>query len=107
MSKKAKDPKTVKQNISHKPIDYAKLNRLTEDFGKHFTLQQELSAEQEFWLGISNPSIESSYTPPVIIEVPCELPKVSLVNASGTGYQENDKNKDKTGQNRARDRKDR
>ncbi|GJQ91456.1 hypothetical protein Tco_0002595 [Tanacetum coccineum] len=29
-----------------------------------------------------NPSIEPSYTPPVIIEVPCELPKVSLVNAS-------------------------
>ncbi|GKA58080.1 hypothetical protein Tco_0757268 [Tanacetum coccineum] len=82
MSEKAKDPETVKQNISHKPIDYEKLNRLTEDFGKRFTPQQELSAEQAFWLRISNPSIESSYTPPVIMEVPSELPKVSLVNAS-------------------------
>ncbi|GJS99410.1 retrovirus-related pol polyprotein from transposon TNT 1-94 [Tanacetum coccineum] len=73
MSEKAKDPETVKQNISHKPIDYEKLNRLSEDFGKFFTPQQELSAEQAFWLCISNPSIESSYTPPVIMEVPSEI----------------------------------
>ncbi|GJT28431.1 hypothetical protein Tco_0908706 [Tanacetum coccineum] len=30
----------------------------------------------------THPSIESSYTPPVIVDVPNELPKVSLVNAS-------------------------
>ncbi|GJU69801.1 hypothetical protein Tco_1256060 [Tanacetum coccineum] len=42
----------------------------------------ELSAEQDFWFHILNPSIESSYTPPVIVEVPSELPKVSLVNTS-------------------------
>ncbi|GKB95259.1 hypothetical protein Tco_0981396, partial [Tanacetum coccineum] len=29
-----------------------------------------------------NPTIEPSYTPPVIVEVPSELPNVSLVNAS-------------------------
>ncbi|GKE01867.1 reverse transcriptase domain-containing protein [Tanacetum coccineum] len=29
MSKKEKDPEAIKQNISHKPIDYEKLNRLT------------------------------------------------------------------------------
>ncbi|GJW69099.1 hypothetical protein Tco_0512144 [Tanacetum coccineum] len=51
------------------------LNRLTEDFGNRFTLQEELSAEQAFWLRISNPSIEPSYTPPVIVDVPSELPK--------------------------------
>ncbi|GJW54357.1 hypothetical protein Tco_0098442 [Tanacetum coccineum] len=79
---KTKDPETVKQNISHKPIDYEKLNRLTKDFGKRFTPQQELSAEQAFWLRISNPSIEPSYTPPVIVDVPSELHKVCLVNAS-------------------------
>nr|GEW86369.1 retrovirus-related Pol polyprotein from transposon TNT 1-94 [Tanacetum cinerariifolium] len=50
ISKKEKDPKAVKQNISHKPIDYEKLNRLTEDSGKRFTPQQELLAEQAFWL---------------------------------------------------------
>nr|GEU72424.1 retrovirus-related Pol polyprotein from transposon TNT 1-94 [Tanacetum cinerariifolium] len=90
MSEKAKDPENVKQNISHKPIDYEKLNRLTEDFGtreltedfeKHFTPEQELSAEQAFWLSISNPTIKSSL-PPVGVEVPSELPKVSLVNKS-------------------------
>ncbi|GKG17734.1 hypothetical protein Tco_0372032 [Tanacetum coccineum] len=82
MFEKAKDPESVKQNISHKPIDYEKLNRLTEDFGKCFTPQQELSAEQEFWLRISNPSIEPSVIPPVIVDVPSELLKVSLVNTS-------------------------
>ncbi|GKB62954.1 hypothetical protein Tco_0919140 [Tanacetum coccineum] len=55
---------------------------LSEDFGKRFTPQQELSAKQAFWLRISNPTIESSNKPPVIVEVPGELPKVSLVNAS-------------------------
>ncbi|GKB03737.1 hypothetical protein Tco_0831880 [Tanacetum coccineum] len=79
---KEKDLEAIKQNISHKPIDYEKLNRLYEDFGKRFTPQQELSAEQAFWLRISNPSIESSNKQPIIVEVPSEIPKVSLVNAS-------------------------
>ncbi|GJZ34203.1 hypothetical protein Tco_0579639 [Tanacetum coccineum] len=75
MSEKEKDPEAIKQNISHKPIDYEKLNRLSEDFGKRFTPQQELSAEQAFWFCISNPTIESSNKPPVKVEVPSELPK--------------------------------
>ncbi|GJR99527.1 retrovirus-related pol polyprotein from transposon TNT 1-94 [Tanacetum coccineum] len=82
MSEKAKDPEVIAKKISHKPIDYEKLNRLTEDFGKHFSPQQELSAEQAFWFHILNPTIEPPYTPPVIVDVPSELPKVSLVNAS-------------------------
>ncbi|GKA36547.1 retrovirus-related pol polyprotein from transposon TNT 1-94 [Tanacetum coccineum] len=82
MSEKGKDPKVIKKNISHKPIDYEKLNRLSEDFGKRFTPQQEMDAEQAFWFRISNPTIESSNPPPVKVEVPSELPKVSLVNAS-------------------------
>ncbi|GJS85653.1 retrovirus-related pol polyprotein from transposon TNT 1-94 [Tanacetum coccineum] len=82
MSKKAKGPEVIAKKISHKPIDYEKLKRLTEDFGKCFTPQQELSAEQAFWVHILNPTIEPSYTPPVIVDVPSELPKVSLVNAS-------------------------
>ncbi|GJT81612.1 retrovirus-related pol polyprotein from transposon TNT 1-94 [Tanacetum coccineum] len=82
MSEKAKDPEVIAKKISHKPIDYEKLNSLTDDFEKCFSPQQELSAEQAFWFHILNPSIESSYTPPVILEVPNELPKMSLVNAS-------------------------
>ncbi|GJZ25589.1 hypothetical protein Tco_0569842 [Tanacetum coccineum] len=65
-----------------KTIDYEKLNRQSEDFGKRFTPQQELSAEQAFWFRISNPTIESSNKSPVKVDVPSELPKVSLVNAS-------------------------
>ncbi|GJY12535.1 ribonuclease H-like domain-containing protein [Tanacetum coccineum] len=57
MSKKAKDP-------------------------ERFSPQQELSAEQAFWFHILNPTIEPPYTPPVIVDIPSELPKVSLVNAS-------------------------
>ncbi|GKA09921.1 hypothetical protein Tco_0689354 [Tanacetum coccineum] len=50
---------------------------------KRFSLQQEFSAEQAFWFPILNPTIEPSYTPPVIVDVlVSELPKVSLVNAS-------------------------
>nr|GEX69508.1 hypothetical protein [Tanacetum cinerariifolium] len=82
MSEKEKDPEAVKQNISHKHIDYEKLNRLTDDFMKCFTPQQELSTEQAFWFCISNPTIESS-SPPVRVEVPSELPKEqsdSLIN---------------------------
>ncbi|GJR31941.1 hypothetical protein Tco_1108173 [Tanacetum coccineum] len=82
MSEKAKDPKVIAKKISHKPIDYDKLNRLSEDFRTRFTPQQELSAEQAFWFHILNPTIEPSYSPPVIMDVPSELPKVSLVNAS-------------------------
>ncbi|GJU91651.1 retrovirus-related pol polyprotein from transposon TNT 1-94 [Tanacetum coccineum] len=82
MFEKAKDPEVIAKKISHKPIDYEKLNSLTDDFGKHFSPQQELSAEQAFWFHTLNPTIEPSYTPPVIVDVPSELPKVSLVNAS-------------------------
>ncbi|GJX85621.1 retrovirus-related pol polyprotein from transposon TNT 1-94 [Tanacetum coccineum] len=82
MSKKEKDPEAIKQNISHKPIDYEKLNRLSEVIGKCFTPQQELSAEQAFWLRMSNPTSKPSDASPVKIEAPKELPKVSLVNES-------------------------
>nr|GEY28131.1 hypothetical protein [Tanacetum cinerariifolium] len=49
---------------------------------KRSSPQQDLSAEQAFWFCMSNPTIESSEKPPIKVEVPSELPKVSLVNAS-------------------------
>ncbi|GKE67432.1 hypothetical protein Tco_1521593, partial [Tanacetum coccineum] len=55
---------------------------LIEDFETRFSPQQELSAEQTFWFHTFNPTIKPSYSPPVIVDVPSELPKVSLVNAS-------------------------
>ncbi|GJW22535.1 retrovirus-related pol polyprotein from transposon TNT 1-94 [Tanacetum coccineum] len=54
MFEKAKDPEVINKNISHKPIDYEKLNRLSEDFGKHFTPQQEMDVEQAFLFCISD-----------------------------------------------------
>nr|GEU91455.1 hypothetical protein [Tanacetum cinerariifolium] len=52
------------------------------NFGKCFVQQQEFSDEQDFLLNMSNPSTESSNASPVKVDVPSELPKVSLVNAS-------------------------
>ncbi|GKD45128.1 hypothetical protein Tco_1269773 [Tanacetum coccineum] len=62
----------------------SELNKLAEDFGKCFVSQQELSAEQKFWLQSSNKNSEEPKTSNihVKIEVPTELPKVSLVNKS-------------------------
>ncbi|GKE60391.1 hypothetical protein Tco_1510758 [Tanacetum coccineum] len=42
MSEKEKYLEAIKQNISRKPIDYEKLNRLSEDFRKRFTSQKFL-----------------------------------------------------------------
>ncbi|GKB63818.1 retrovirus-related pol polyprotein from transposon TNT 1-94 [Tanacetum coccineum] len=56
MSEKEKDPEAIKQN--------------------------KLSAKQDFWFNMSNLTIESYNKPLVKVEVPSELPKVSLVNAS-------------------------
>ncbi|GKD36474.1 hypothetical protein Tco_1251983, partial [Tanacetum coccineum] len=82
MFEKAKDPEVIAKKISHKPIDYEKLNSLIEDFETRFSPQQELSAEQAFWFHTFNPTIEPSYLPPVMVDVPSELPKVSFMNAS-------------------------
>ncbi|GJU86250.1 hypothetical protein Tco_1293796 [Tanacetum coccineum] len=79
LSEKEKDPEAIKQNISHKPIDYEKLNRLSDDFGKCFTLQQELSAEQAFWLRMSNRTSKPFDASTVKIEAPKELPKKDLL----------------------------
>ncbi|GKA97286.1 hypothetical protein Tco_0825180 [Tanacetum coccineum] len=82
MFEKANNPEVVANKISHKPIDYGNLNSIIDDFRKRFSPQQEFLAEQAFWFPILNPTIEPSYTPPVIEDVPSELLKVSLVNAN-------------------------
>nr|GEW51804.1 hypothetical protein [Tanacetum cinerariifolium] len=51
------------------------LNKLSDDFGKRFVPQQELSAEQAFWLQTSNPNNEEFDISPGRIEAPSELPK--------------------------------
>nr|GEX10788.1 retrovirus-related Pol polyprotein from transposon TNT 1-94 [Tanacetum cinerariifolium] len=71
------------KKVITKPIDYAALNQLSKDFETRFVPQVELSAEQAFWSRYSvqseKPNLSVSTT---IVEVPNELPKVSMVNSS-------------------------
>ncbi|GJR74488.1 retrovirus-related pol polyprotein from transposon TNT 1-94 [Tanacetum coccineum] len=58
-------------NFNTEPIDYAELYRLSEDFGKRFVLQSELSNEQALHL-----IIDQSASSPVKIETLRELLKL-------------------------------
>ncbi|GJW08626.1 retrovirus-related pol polyprotein from transposon TNT 1-94 [Tanacetum coccineum] len=72
----------IKQ-IDTTPIDYAALNQLYKDFETRFVPQTELSVEQAFWSHNSVSSSEPDLSDrPTNVEVPKELPKVSMVNTS-------------------------
>nr|GEW11742.1 hypothetical protein [Tanacetum cinerariifolium] len=72
-----------KQKVNTKPVDYAALNQLSQDFETLFVPQTELSAEQAFWSQNSRNYEESNLSlSTTIVEVPKELPKVSMVNLS-------------------------
>nr|GEV79840.1 hypothetical protein [Tanacetum cinerariifolium] len=76
MLDKQNDPILIEKKIKISPIDYSKLNKIKEDFGKHFVTKKELSTEQAFWLEHSS----FSKTPvtshkPVRIEAHSELSK--------------------------------
>ncbi|GJY52289.1 hypothetical protein Tco_0443136 [Tanacetum coccineum] len=84
MHAKQNDPVLKEKKVNIAPIDYVALNKLSKHFVKHFEPQTKLSAEQAFWLPISKPV---SKTPPVQLEpvlkeIPCELPIISLVKDS-------------------------
>ncbi|GKA59634.1 retrovirus-related pol polyprotein from transposon TNT 1-94 [Tanacetum coccineum] len=49
MLAKQNDPMSKEKKVNTTPINYVELNRLSEDFGKRFVPQQELSDEQAFW----------------------------------------------------------
>ncbi|GKD09058.1 hypothetical protein Tco_1188743 [Tanacetum coccineum] len=70
---KQSDPMVLKHKVNIKPVNYAELNRLSEDFSKRFVPQQELSDEQALHL-ITDQSASSL----VKIEAPRELPKKSV-----------------------------
>ncbi|GJY79819.1 hypothetical protein Tco_0485620, partial [Tanacetum coccineum] len=82
MLAKQNDLISKEKKVNTTPINYVELNRLSKDFGKRFDPQQELSAEQAFWLQTSHPNTDQSDISPVKIEALKELPKVSLVNTS-------------------------
>ncbi|GKC60482.1 retrovirus-related pol polyprotein from transposon TNT 1-94 [Tanacetum coccineum] len=76
MLDKQNDLISIKKKIKISPIDYSKLNKIKEDFGKRFVTQKEMSAEQAFWLKHSSASETpvTSHTP-IRIEALSKLPK--------------------------------
>nr|GFC71991.1 hypothetical protein [Tanacetum cinerariifolium] len=64
-----------------KPIDYATLNQLSTDFNTRFVPQTEAYAEQAFWSQYSIQTDEPTHSGTTIVEVPKELPKVSMVHS--------------------------
>nr|GFA43831.1 hypothetical protein [Tanacetum cinerariifolium] len=82
MIEKQKDPQMTEKKVISKPIDYAILHQLSTDFKTRFVPQIQLSAEQAFWSQYSvqtdEPNLSATTT---IVEVPKELPKVSMVNS--------------------------
>ncbi|GJY80383.1 hypothetical protein Tco_0493134 [Tanacetum coccineum] len=81
MDKEIDLEKKIKEldNIVYKVVN---LLKQCTYFGKHFVPQQELSAEQAFWLQTSHLNTDQSALSPVKSEAPKELPKVCLVNTS-------------------------
>nr|GEX97532.1 integrase, catalytic region, zinc finger, CCHC-type, peptidase aspartic, catalytic [Tanacetum cinerariifolium] len=79
MIEKQKDPQMTEMKMITKPINYAILNQLSTDFKTRFVPQIELSAEQAFWSQYSVQTDEPNlFATTTIVEVPKELPKVSM-----------------------------
>ncbi|GJR12593.1 retrovirus-related pol polyprotein from transposon TNT 1-94 [Tanacetum coccineum] len=80
---KLKDSTMLEKKVNTTPVDYPVLNQLSQDFKTRFVPQTKLSAEQAFWsqksVNSSDPTLSSR---PPKVEVPKELPKVSMLNTS-------------------------
>nr|GEY73279.1 hypothetical protein [Tanacetum cinerariifolium] len=82
MLHKQKDSMMSEKKVNTKPVDYAALNQLSQDFETRFVPQTELSTEQVFWSqNFVNSEKPNLSTRPTQVEVPKELPKVSMVNS--------------------------
>nr|GFC72094.1 hypothetical protein [Tanacetum cinerariifolium] len=82
MIQKQDEPIMSKKKVNTKPVDYAAFNQLSKDFKTCFVPQAELSAEQPFWSRYSvQPKEPNLSVSTAIVEVPKELPKVSMVNS--------------------------
>ncbi|GKB49148.1 hypothetical protein Tco_0899901 [Tanacetum coccineum] len=80
---KQKDTIMLEKKVNTTPVDYAAVNQLYKGFETRFVPQTELSAEQVIWSQKSVNSTEPILSSrPTIVEVPKELPKVSMVNTS-------------------------
>nr|GFC90527.1 hypothetical protein [Tanacetum cinerariifolium] len=81
MIAKQNDPQLIEKKVITKPIDYAALNQLSTDFNTRFVPQTESYAEHAFWSQYSVQTDEPTHSGTTIVEVPKELPKVSMVNS--------------------------
>nr|GFB39783.1 hypothetical protein [Tanacetum cinerariifolium] len=81
MIAKQNNPQLIQKKVITKPIDYATLNQLSTDFNTRFVPQTESYAEQAFWSQYSVQTNEPTHSGTTIVEVPKELPKVSMVNS--------------------------
>ncbi|GJT77278.1 retrovirus-related pol polyprotein from transposon TNT 1-94 [Tanacetum coccineum] len=80
---KQKDHVMLEKKVNTTPVDYAVLNQLSQDFETRFVPQTKLSTKQAFWSQNSvNSSDPTPSSRPTKVEVPKELPKVSMVNTS-------------------------
>nr|GEY31767.1 hypothetical protein [Tanacetum cinerariifolium] len=76
---KQQDPMVLEKKVNTTPVDYAVLNLLFQDFEKQLVPQTELSGEQAFWSqNFMNSSDPSPSCRPTKVEIPKELPKVSM-----------------------------
>ncbi|GJU84304.1 hypothetical protein Tco_1291850 [Tanacetum coccineum] len=77
---KEQDPLFEKHRVNTKPINYAILNN---DYYKRFVRQSDLYSEHAYWKATSVPALDPSHSSTtVIVEVPKELPTVSMVNTA-------------------------
>nr|GEZ78299.1 hypothetical protein [Tanacetum cinerariifolium] len=81
MIEKQNDPQMIEKKVITKPIDYAILNQLSTDFNTRFVPHNEPYVEQAFWSQYSVQTDEPNLFGTTIVEVPKELPKVSMVNS--------------------------
>nr|GEY30613.1 ribonuclease H-like domain-containing protein [Tanacetum cinerariifolium] len=81
MIEKQNDPQMIEKKVITKPINYAIINQLSIDFKTRFVPQTESLAEQAFWSQYSVQPDEPNLSGTTIVEVPKELPKVSMVNS--------------------------
>ncbi|GKA41149.1 hypothetical protein Tco_0733742 [Tanacetum coccineum] len=77
---KEQDPLFEKQRVNMKPINYAILNN---NYYKRFVRQSDLYSEHAYWKATSVPALDPSHSSTTVkVEVPKELPKVSMVYTS-------------------------
>nr|GEX58032.1 retrovirus-related Pol polyprotein from transposon TNT 1-94 [Tanacetum cinerariifolium] len=76
---KQQDSMVLEKKVNTTPVDYVVLNQLSQDFEKQFVPQTELSAKQAFCSQNSINSLDLNLSKrPTKVEVPKELPKVSM-----------------------------